>query len=48
MLTPRELARAMSFPDDYRFSGNRGDIVKQIGNAVDGSQAEALCAAVLR
>jgi DNA (cytosine-5)-methyltransferase 1 len=47
MLTPRELARAMSFPDSYQFSGNREAVVKQIGNAVDGSQAQALCEAVL-
>lgn len=47
MLTPRELARAMSFPDSYQFSGNREAVVKQIGNAVDGKQAEALCEAVL-
>lgn len=47
MLKPSELARAMSFPDSYQFSGNREAIVKQIGNAVDGSQAEALCQAVL-
>lgn len=47
MFTPRELARAMSFPDHYRFAGNRGDVVRQIGNAVDGKQAEALCEAVL-
>ena len=47
MLSPRELARAMSFPDDYQFTGNREAVVKQIGNAVDGSQAQALCEAVL-
>lgn len=47
MLTPRELARAMSFPDSYTFTGNREAIVKQIGNAVDGSMAQALCGAVL-
>lgn len=47
MLTPRELARAMSFPDSYQFTGNREAIVKQIGNAVDGSMAQALCRAVL-
>lgn len=47
MLKPSELARAMSFPDSYQFSGNREAIVKQIGNAVDGCQAEALCQAVL-
>lgn len=33
MLKPHELARAMSFGDDYQFAGNQGDQVKQIGNA---------------
>jgi DNA (cytosine-5)-methyltransferase 1 len=47
MLKPSELARAMSFPDTYQFTGNREAIVKQIGNAVDGSMARALCEAVL-
>jgi DNA (cytosine-5)-methyltransferase 1 len=47
MLTPRELARAMEFPDTYTFTGNREDVVKQIGNAVVTKQAEALCEAVL-
>jgi len=47
MLTPRELASAMSFPETYQFTGNREAIVKQIGNAVDGSMARALCEAVL-
>jgi DNA (cytosine-5)-methyltransferase 1 len=47
MLTPRELARAMSFPDSYKFTGNRESVVKQIGNAVDASQSAALCEAVL-
>lgn len=47
MLTPRELARAMSFPDHYQFSGNREAVVKQIGNAVDASMSHALCEAVL-
>ncbi|MCI5130313.1 MAG: DNA cytosine methyltransferase [Candidatus Electrothrix sp. EH2] len=33
-LTPREGARLQSFDDDFEFSGNRSQIVKQIGNAV--------------
>ncbi len=34
---------AMSFPKDYRFAGNRGEVVKQIGNAVPIQVATALC-----
>ena len=34
VMTPRELARLQSFPDDYLFSGSKGDVLKQIGNAV--------------
>ncbi len=47
MLQPHELARAMSFPAGYKFAGNREDRVRQIGNAVAGRIAEALCWAVL-
>lgn len=47
MLKPSELARAMSFPDSYKFTGNREAIVKQIGNAVDVSISQALCQTVL-
>jgi len=47
MLRPQELARAMSFSDDYKFSGNRESQVKQIGNAVPVRLAQALCEAVL-
>ena len=42
MLKPHELALAQSFPSDYKFTGNRGEIVKQIGNAVCPKIAEAL------
>jgi len=33
-ITHREAARIMSFPDDFKFSGSKIDIAKQIGNAV--------------
>lgn len=47
MLQPHELAAAMSFPSNYKFSGNRGDVVRQIGNAVPVKIAEALCGEIL-
>lgn len=43
MLQPHELARAMSFDDDYVFEGTREQKVKQIGNAVPVNLARALC-----
>ncbi|HZP39847.1 MAG TPA: DNA cytosine methyltransferase [Methylomirabilota bacterium] len=48
MLQPHELAAAQGFPTGYRFSGTKQDAVKQIGNAVEVHQAEALCLALLR
>jgi DNA (cytosine-5)-methyltransferase 1 len=33
-LTEIELAKIQSFPDDYKFSGSKKDIIIQIGNAV--------------
>jgi|GEM_PF-759935 len=49
MFTTRELARAQSFPDDYKFRGtNRDDVTKQIGNAWAGETAAALCKTVLQ
>ena len=47
MLTPGELAAAMSFPKGYHFHGGREQSVKQIGNAVPVELATALCMAVL-
>lgn len=47
MLQPHELAAAMGFPAGYRITGNRGEQVKQIGNAVEVNQARALCLAIL-
>ena len=43
MLTPAELAAAHSFPEGYKFAGTKSDIVKQIGNSVPVSTAQALC-----
>lgn len=47
MLNPRELARAQSFPESYEFVGNKGQVVKQIGNAVPVSTSMALCQSIL-
>ena len=48
MLQPHELAAAMSFPKTYVFTGTRGDVVRQIGNAWGGETAQALCRVILR
>lgn len=48
MLQPKELARAMSFPEDYRFTGTRKDVVKQIGNSVPVKLATHLCMTMLK
>lgn len=49
MLSNRELARAMGFDDDgeYLFTGNAGQITRQIGNAVSVATAAALVTAIL-
>lgn len=41
-LTPREAARIQGFPDSFVFEGNRGDMRKQIGNAVPPPLAKAI------
>jgi len=42
VMTPRELARLQSFPDDFIFKGSKSTILKQIGNAVPVGLAEAI------
>lgn len=45
-LTPREGARLQSFDDDFVFSGNRAQVVKQIGNAVPPLLGQAIAKAI--
>lgn len=40
-ITMREAARLQTFPDDYRFVGQNGQISRQIGNAVPPAMIEA-------
>ena len=48
MLTPRELARAHSVPDDFVITGNKTEQTKQIGNSVPVRTARALVSTLLR
>ena len=48
MLQPHELAAAQGFDTDYKFKGNRSEVVKQIGNAWAGNLATALCSAIVK
>lgn len=47
MLQPHELAKAMGFGDSYKFTGNRREVVRQIGNAVCVQMSRALCTSLL-
>lgn len=47
MLQPRELAAAQGFRSDYRFTGTKTEVVRQIGNAVPRRLARALMAAAV-
>lgn len=48
MLTPRELARAHSVPDDFIITGNKTEQTKQIGNSVPVRTARALVGTLLK
>jgi DNA (cytosine-5)-methyltransferase 1 len=48
MLQPHELSAAMSFPKEYKFSGKREDVVKQIGNSWPGELSFALNLTIAR
>jgi DNA (cytosine-5)-methyltransferase 1 len=47
MLQPHELAAAQGFKRDYKFTGNKSEQVKQIGNAVPRHLARALVLAAV-
>ncbi len=48
MLQPKELAAATGFPSDYKFTGTKADVVKQIGNAVPPNFAKAMFCQILK
>lgn len=48
MLQPKELAAATGFPADYKFTGSKTEVVKQIGNAVPPSFSRAMFRQILR
>lgn len=48
MLQPTELAAATGFPADYKFTGTKVEVVKQIGNAVPPNFAKAMFSQILK
>ena len=44
----REAARFQTFPDRFKFTGNFGEIAKQIGNAVPSLLAQAIASSLYR
>ncbi|QBF34808.1 DNA cytosine methyltransferase [Mycoplasmopsis phocirhinis] len=47
VMTPRELARLQSFPDDFIFLSSKSNILKQIGNAVPPKLSEEIAKIIL-
>ena len=48
VMTPRELARLQSFPDDFKFKGSKSNILVQLGNAVPCGLSHAIAKEVKR
>lgn len=42
VMTPRELARLQSFPDDFIFKGSKANVLLQLGNAVPCGLSQAI------
>lgn len=46
LITPREMARLQSFPDSYRFLGNKHDVLLMLSNAVPCGLSRALACSI--